>query len=188
MSLFDYFRFRADGRATEPVARTQPLPADMPPMTPASPGMVNLIAVVGTAAIGLVAVVGSFEGKSNTPYDDIVGVATVCYGETNVPMRRYNDAECKDMLAGSLASYASGVLQRNPELRGHDPQLLAATSLAYNIGTAAYARSTVAKRFSAGDWKGACNAFMSWNMAGGREVKGLTARRAKERAICLRGL
>lgn len=183
MSLFDFFTRRSGGRAAAP--RIEPMPIDSPPT---SPGMSKLVAVIGAAAVGLVAVVGQFEGKRNDPYLDIVNVATVCYGETNVPMRRYSDAECKDMLAGSLAAYASGVLERNPELRGHDPQLLAATSLAYNIGTAAYSRSTVAKRFSAGDWKGACNAFMAWNRAGGREVPGLTARRAKERAICLRDL
>ena len=28
--------------------------------------------------------VAQFEGKSNDPYRDIVGVATVCYGETKV--------------------------------------------------------------------------------------------------------
>lgn len=43
-------------------------------------------------------------------------------------------------------------LQRG--LSGHDPQVIAATSLAYNAGAAAYSRSTVAKRFSAGNWRG----------------------------------
>lgn len=151
-------------------------------------GKKRLIGLVGGAAAGLIAVVAMFEGKSNDPYDDIVGVATVCYGETRVEMRRYSDAECEEMLADGLADFAEPVLKRNPELRGHDPQLLAAVSLAYNIGPAAYNRSTVARRFSAGDWKGACNAFLMWNRAGGREVRGLTIRRQKEREICLRGL
>lgn len=158
---------------------------------PAKPGMTGkakLAAVVGTAAAGLIAVVAQFEGKSNDPYLDIVNVATVCFGETNVPMRRYSDAECEEMLAESLAGYGAAVLKRNPELRGHDPQLLAAVSLSYNVGPAAYNRSTVAKRFSAGDWKGACDAFLRFNRAGGRVVAGLTKRRQKEREICLRGL
>lgn len=167
-------------------------PLAIPPIQPMdapSPGRKRLAGIVGaTAVAGLIAVVAQFEGKSNDPYFDIAKIETVCFGETRVPMRRYTDAECDDMLADGLADFAGPVLKRNPELRGHDAQLIAATSLAYNIGSKAYERSTVARRFSAGDWKGACDAFLMWTKAGGREVKGLRIRREKERAICMRGL
>lgn len=179
MSLFD-FLFR---RSAEPAPRIEP----MEPET--SPGRKRLAGVVGaTAVAGLIAVVAQWEGKRNDPYQDIVGVWTVCYGETRTEMRRYTDDECKDMLADGLADFAEPVLKRNPELKGHDAQLIAAVSLAYNIGPQAYARSSVARKFSAGDWKGACNAFLAWRFAGGREVAGLARRRQSERAICLRGL
>lgn len=146
-------------------------------------------AVGGSAAAALlISLVAGFEGKRNDPYFDIVNRATVCYGETRVQMRRYSDAECDDMLADGLADFAAPVLKRNPELAGHPAQVAAATSLAYNIGSDAYARSTVARRFSAGNWRGACDAFLSWNRAGGRVVPGLVRRREAERAICLRGL
>lgn len=153
-------------------------------------GTAKLGKVVGGTAIAaaLIATVAQFEGKSNAPYRDIVGVWTVCYGETNVAMRRYSDAECQDMLADSLTGYAGPVLAVNPELRGHGNQIIAASSLAYNIGVPNYRRSTVAKKFRAGDWRGACNAFLSWSYAGGKQVKGLLNRRNAERAICLRGL
>lgn len=155
----------------------------------AKTGKGRLIALVGAAAAAvLIPTVARFEGKSNDPYKDIVNVTTVCYGETRVEMKRYTDAECEDMLADGLADFAAPVLKRNPELVGHPNQIAAATSLAYNIGAAAYVKSTVAKRFSAGDWKAACDAFLRWNMAGGRPVKGLTRRREAERAICLKGL
>ena len=180
MRLLDLFSRRYDGRAGHMMP---PVPAARLP-----PGRAKLAAIVGTAAAGLIAVASQWEGKRNDPYRDIVGVWTVCYGETNVPMHRYSDDECKDMLAGSLAGYAEAVLKRNPELRGHDPQVIAATSLAYNIGPVAYSRSTVAKRFSAGDWRGACDAFLAFKFAGGREVRGLLLRREAERRICLRGL
>lgn len=181
MGLLDLFVRRYDGRAGEM----------MPPVAvTASPGRAKLIAIVGTAAAGLIAVTAQWEGLRTDPYRDQLahGILTVCYGETNVPMRRYSDDECKDMLAGSLATYAQAVLDRNPELRGHDPQLIAASSLAYNIGPAAYRRSTVARKFSAGDWRGACNAFLAWSYAGGRQVQGLLNRRKAEREICLRGV
>ena len=60
----------------------------------------------------------------------------------------------------------------------------ASTSLAYNIGTSAFCNSTVVKRFNVGDYAGGCAAFSMWNKANGREVRGLTNRRAKERAQC----
>lgn len=153
------------------------------------PGKRRLIALVGTAAAGLmITTVGMWEGKRNDPYLDLVKKLTVCFGETRVEMRRYSDAECEDMLANGLADFAEPVLKRNPELLGHPNQLAAATSLAYNIGPANYNRSTVARRFSAGNWRGACDAFLLWNRAGGRVVKGLTRRREHERQICLKGL
>ena len=184
MSLFDFFTWGRDGRAQVIEApRIQPMEPE------AAPGRKRLAGVVGaTAVAGLIAVVAQWEGKENDPYQDIVGVWTVCYGETRVEMRRYTDAECKDMLADGLADFAGPVLKRNPELKGHDPQQIAAVSLAYNIGPQAYARSSVARKFSAGDWRGACDAFLAWNRAGGKEVAGLTRRRQSERAICLRGL
>jgi lysozyme len=188
MSLLDsfsaYFRARSDSRY-EPVdpPRIEPL-LDAP-----SPGRKRLAVIIGTSAVaGLIAVTAQWEGKSNTPYRDIVNVMTVCYGETRVEMRRYTDAECEDMLANGLADFAGPVLKRNPELRGHDPQIIAAVSLSYNIGGAAYNRSTVARRFSEGRWRSACDAIMRWNMAGGRPVRGLTNRRASERRICLRDI
>lgn len=189
MALLDFFRRRDDGRAVPASAPAiEPMNAvDSPPAM--SPGRKRLAGVIGIGAVaGLVAVVAQWEGKRNDPYRDIVGVWTVCYGETRVAMRHYSEAECKDMLAEGLADFAGPALKRNPELRGHDPQVIAAVSLSYNIGSAAYARSTVARRFSEGRWLSACNAILMWNKAGGRVVQGLKNRREAERKICLRNI
>ncbi|PRG74053.1 glycosyl hydrolase, partial [Burkholderia multivorans] len=68
-------------------------------------------------------------------------------------------------------------------------------SFAYNVGAGAYCGSTTAKRFNAGDWKGACRALNEadngrpqWVTAGGRVLPGLVKRRAEERALCERDL
>lgn len=154
-----------------------------------SEGKRKLIALLGAGAAAILTpFVAGWEGKENDPYFDLVGKQTVCFGETDVPMQHYTDAQCEDMLAGSLAKHAMPVLKRNPELLGHDAQLAAAASLSYNIGPAAYSRSTVAKRFSAGNWKAACDAFLMWRFAGGKEVPGLLNRRRAERKLCLRGI
>lgn len=151
-------------------------------------------AAVALALAAAVAVatplVGTLEGYSSKPYADKLagGLMTVCFGETRVQMRQYTRGECEAMLSDGVGEFAIGVAKRNPELVGHSQQWAAATSLSYNIGLAAYARSTVARRFSAGDWRGACDAFLSWSYAGGKQIKGLLNRRKAERDICLRGL
>ena len=149
----------------------------------------RLIGLLGIPAAALVTgMVALWEGKSNDPYNDLIGVATVCYGETRVEMRHYTDEECADMLQEGLAAFAGPVLKRNPNLKNRPNQLAAAVSLAYNIGPANYNRSTVARRFSQGRWKEGCDAFLMWNRAGGQVVKGLVRRREYERAICLADL
>lgn len=164
-------------------------PSRILPMEPPKRGKGRLAVIMGTAAAALtLSTVSLWEGKSNDPYRDIVGVQTVCYGETRVAMRRYTDAQCADMLADGLGDFATVVLDRNPQLRDRPHQLAAATSLAYNIGATAYWRSTVARRFSQGRWRDGCDAILLWNKAGGKVVRGLVRRRQAERAICLAGL
>lgn len=150
--------------------------------------------IAGGALAAMLAVatplVAGWEGYSSKPYADKLagGLMTVCFGETRVKMREYTRAECEDMLRDGVGEFAAGVAKRNPELVGHPNQWGAASSLAYNVGLANYNRSTVAKRFSAGDWKGACDAFLAWRFADGKEIKGLLNRRMSERKLCLTGL
>lgn len=162
----------------------------MPDNLPAQSAKARLGKVVGgsAAAALLIALVAGFEGKANDPYRDIVGVWTICYGETHAQMRYYTDAECSDMLADSLGDYAEAVLARAPALRDHPNQLAAATSFTYNIGVGNFRKSTAAKRFAAGDLEGGCAAILPWDHAGGKKVKGLTRRRQAEYKICVTGL
>jgi lysozyme len=125
-------------------------------------------------------------------YADIVGVWTICDGDTLGvrPGMVETKAGCTARLERQLVNHARPVLNCVPGLR--DPrrqnQLVASVSLAYNIGTAGFCRSTAARRFNAGDWRGGCDAMLMWNKAGGREVRGLVLRRERERALCLKGL
>jgi lysozyme len=131
-----------------------------------------------------------WEGLETKPYVDIVGVATVCYGETRVEMREYSPAECRDMAIRSLnQDFGAGVLRCTPVLASQKPEMLAsAMLLSYNIGVNAYCRSTAARRFNAGKFKEGCDAYLLWNRAGGRVVRGLTNRRIDERKLCLTGV
>ncbi|MBN8190431.1 glycoside hydrolase family protein [Salipiger thiooxidans] len=61
-------------------------------------------------------------------------------------------------------------------------------SFAYNVGVAGAGKSTAVKRLNAGDIAGGCEALTWWNKAGGRVLRGLVARRAEERDMCLLGV
>jgi GH24 family phage-related lysozyme (muramidase) len=61
----------------------------------------------------------------------------------------------------------------------------AMVALAYNIGIAAFARSSVLRLHKAGDKAGAARAFGLWNKQAGRVLNGLTRRRAAEAALYL---
>jgi lysozyme len=165
-----------------------------PPVEPdkgINPRYPALAAIVGIAAAAIIVPeVGAWEGNRNDPYRDIVGIWTVCRGDTAdvVPGRRETDAECDARFERQLIAHAKPVMACVPALKDRPNQLAASVSLAYNIGPAAYCRSNVAKRFNAGNWRGGCDAFLAWRFAGGREIRGLVNRRQSERAICLRGL
>jgi lysozyme len=148
----------------------------------------GVAASIVAAMVISVPFIAGWEGKRNDPYRDMVGIMTVCYGETRVAMQRYSDSECSAQLIMATGDFMQPVLDCTPGLAERPAQLAAATSLAYNIGGKAYCGSTVARRFNAGDYKGACAAFLMWNKAGGRVVKGLVNRRKDEHRICMRGL
>lgn len=144
--------------------------------------------VTGAAIAAMLALatpaIQKYEGLSQTPYRDVIGKLTVCYGETNVAMRKYTKQECQAMLNGRAMEFGLAVATRNPSLIGHPFQWAAATSLAYNIGVANYNRSTVAKNFDAGKWAAACNHFTDWVYAGGKVNQGLKNRRKDEQVLC----
>lgn len=156
-----------------------------------------LVAIVGTlAATSLLVSVPKEEGMEYKAYRDIAGIWTICAGDTNDvrPGLIETPEGCRQRLERQLVAHAKPVMSCTPRLSepGRDWQRAAAVSLAYNIGVGAWCRSTADKRFDTGDWKGGCNAFLSWDKArvGGtlRSVHGLTKRRQREREICLKGL
>jgi GH24 family phage-related lysozyme (muramidase) len=58
-------------------------------------------------------------------------------------------------------------------------------SLAYNIGTNAFAKSSVLRNLKAGNKQAAADSFLAWNKAGGKVLKGLVNRRQAERKLFL---
>lgn len=148
----------------------------------------RLAGAVGAAAIALV---GAWEGLRLTAYRDVVGVPTVCYGETlGVKLGdKHTKAECDAILLASLQKHEAGMrkcLKRPDDLPA--PTYVAFVSLTYNIGVGAFCRSTARKRLEAGDLMGACDAGTWFKKAGGQVIRGLVNRRAAEHRLCLEGL
>lgn len=147
--------------------------------------------LAGTVGVAAIALVGAWEGLRLVAYKDVVGVPTVCYGETyGVKMGdRHTKAECDAMLLASLKKHERGMRKclKNPDAIP-PKSYVTFVSLTYNIGVGAFCRSTARKRLNSGDYKGACNAATWFNKAGGRTIKGLVNRRSAEHRMCLEGL
>lgn len=151
----------------------------------------EVVGIIGAAALLITApLVMQWEGKRNDPYKDIVGVWTVCYGDTRDVRagQRQSDQQCRTRLYKQLSDHAKPIMACVPQLKNRPYQTAASVSLAYNIGVSGFCGSTAAKRFRAGDHVGGCNAFALWNKAGGRVVQGLVNRRREEIRICLTGM
>ncbi len=134
------------------------------------------------------------EGMRLTAYRDIVGVPTICFGSTRgvrMGMRK-TERECLELLRAEVREYRERLhryfSQATVTHRLTAPRDAAYTSTAFNCGVGAIGRSTAVRRLNAGDIAGGCQALTWWNKAGGRVVRGLVARRTRERALCLQGL
>lgn len=140
-------------------------------------------------ALAATPIVSQWEGLRTQAYQDIVGVWTVCFGETKgvKPGDSYTKAECEAMLDEELREYAValGKCLKAPLPEG---AAVAFLSWSYNVGSGAACRSTAVRKANAGDLFGACDELLRWNRAGGRVVQGLVNRRKHEHQICTRSL
>lgn len=169
----------------------------MPKLGELTPEQKRNYAKGGAGALALAAMaamLGTWEGKRNDPYRDVVGIRTVCYGETRVVMRHYSDRECAMMLVSAAKPFLIKVAQINPRLQQKPLEWAAHATLAYNIGVGNYAKSTTARLFYNGQDAAACRAIGRYVYAGGRPWKGLVLRRNGDRTrygeieLCLSGV
>jgi len=147
----------------------------------------NLAWPIPLAGVELIA---DAEGLRLNAYRCPAGVWTIGWGQTEdvspgmMWTREEADADfCRALTARAAA--VRNVCTRPP----NGNELAALVSLSYNIGQAAFARSTALRRHNEGDAQSAARAFGLFNKArvGGvlAELPGLTARRAAEAALYL---
>lgn len=174
--------------------------------------------LIALGAVGFLATAGSFLGPAEsgpkgpqlTPYSDIGGVRTWCYGETaGTPKSRYTVADCDAELIRSIQKHWDGIKHVVPESA---PESVKAgmLSVAYNVGVSGFlweydakgrrVPSRFIKPLAGEDWEAACGAITAlWQgkhgialgykaTVKGRPVRGLENRRKAEVALCRQDL
>jgi len=128
-----------------------------------------------------------FEGFRADAYQCPAGVWTIGYGFTKGvrPGDTITRAAADERLRQEVAEFAEGVA-RLLKREANDHEFAAMVVLAFNIGLAGFARSTVLRAHNAGNPEAAARAFALWNKAGGKVLRGLTRRRAAEAALYLK--
>jgi len=131
------------------------------------------------------------------PYLDPIGIWTIGWGHA---IRVGNDyLRGRENRKAAMDLYPGGITLAQAEqlLRGDlmdscrdveslvdvpltDNQFGALVSFTFNLGRGNLAKSTLLKKLNAGDYAGAAAEFPKWNKAGGKVLKGLTARREAE--------
>jgi lysozyme len=127
-----------------------------------------------------------FEGLETSAYKDIVGVATIGYGHTNrAGTVQFNMGDtwteeyAAEVLDADLTKFWDAIdAQVTVDLT--DCQLSVLTSWAYNVGTGATGKSTLVRLLNQGNYDAVPAQLMRWDRAGGKQVRGLTRRRAAE--------
>jgi lysozyme len=142
---------------------------------------------VRTLGLAGEALIKRYEGFRPYPYLCPANVPTIGYGSTVYPNGRkvsLADPKITESIADQLFHAVMVVycdrlnaLIKKPISQN---QFDAICSLAYNIGTGAFAKSAVLRMVNAGKMTEACNAFMSWTKGGGKVLPGLVARRNAE--------
>lgn len=139
-----------------------------------------------------IALVKDFEGCKLKAYKCPAGIWTIGYGHTGPdvkPNSRISQAQANALLNQDLSKAGDAVVSAC-QVAPNPNQLAAMTSLAFNIGQAAFVKSTVLKAHNRGDTTSAGRAFMMWTKArvDGKlvELPGLVSRRARESALYLK--
>lgn len=132
----------------------------------------------------------TFEGFLAKASNTLDGVWTIGYGQTGY---YYGSKICKGMTTTkekahawlrdhSIKTYEACVDDAVKVSLGQN-QFDALVSFTYNIGCAAFRKSTVLKKLNAGDYSGAADAFSMWVRCNGKVLHGLVNRREKEAAL-----
>lgn len=127
-------------------------------------------------------IVKKWEGLRLKAYLCPADVLTIGYGSTGPHVKSgmiITAEEAEALLVKDLSRFEQGVAKLVPA-NCTENQFSALVSFSFNVGLAALTKSTLLRKFKAGDMAGAQAEFAKWNKAGGKILSGLVKRRADE--------
>lgn len=126
------------------------------------------------------------EGAKRKAYKDVAGLDTIGVGHLIKPTENYllhkelNDDEVNALLAADLEK-ANASIKKLVTATLTQQQYDALISFVFNVGSGAFARSTLLKKINTSCPPVEIKAeFMKWTRAGGKKVQGLVNRRTAE--------
>jgi lysozyme len=134
--------------------------------------------------------IGRFEGFRAQMYNDAAGHCTIGFGHL-VHHGPINGSEPAEFKAGIARDRAIALLQADAAIAAacvrdkvkvalSQTQFDALVSFVFNVGTGAFAESTLLRKLNADDYAAVPSELERWSKAGGRTLQGLLNRRRAE--------
>jgi lysozyme len=131
------------------------------------------------------------EGFRTQAYKDVAGLWTIGIGHLIQPNEQHlitatlTEKEVYEIFKADIARFEKAIREL-VKVRITQNMYDALISLVFNIGEAAFAKSTLLRKLNEGAPKEEVAAeFLKWNKAGGQVVAGLTKRRESEKKLFL---
>lgn len=130
------------------------------------------------------ALIRKFEGLRLSAYRCAAGVLTIGYGTTKgVKMGQTITRDEADRLLLEDAQRFADHVAAMVKVPLNQNQTDALVSFVYNVGPAAFAKSTMLRLINQRLFEDAANQFVRWSKAGGSTLPGLVRRRLAEKAL-----
>lgn len=145
---------------------------------------------IAALIVAAAAFIAPHEGLRTNAYQDIGGVWSICYGETQgvTKGQQKTPAECAAMLRERIPDYMTPVIKSLPA-KTPSNRIVAYTDFAYNAGAGAFLLSPIPSLEQAGNHLEACRILLDLRTtAQGKEVQGLKNRRKMEYDLCVKDL
>lgn len=144
------------------------------------------LAALGLSAVALVGI-ALHEGYSDRAYQPVPGdKPTLGFGTTE-GVRMGDRITPPKALERALADIQKfeGALKDCVTVPLHQYEYDTYISFSYNVGSAAFCRSTLVKKLNSEDYDGACAELLRWTYFKGQKLRGLEVRRQQEYQQCM---
>lgn len=130
-------------------------------------------------------IIKQHEGLRLDAYQDVAGYWTIGYGHLIQPDENYQSITIEmatALLIEDVARFEKAV-NKNVKVPLTQNMFNALVSFAFNVGVAAFEKSTLLQKLNKGDYIGANEELKRWVYAGGEVYSGLEKRREQEQRL-----